>query len=549
MMYNYSINDQQLVDQRVFQFRDQTRRFLAGELSEEQFRPLRLMNGVYLQRHAHMLRVAIPYGELSTGQLRGLASIAETYDRGFGHFTTRQNIQFNWLKLEQVPDILEDLARVQMHAMQTSGSCIRNITCDHLAGIDATEVEDPRPWCELVRQWATQHPEFQYLPRKFKIAFTGSSTDRAATMAHDIGLRLVRNDEGKTGFEVFVGGGLGRTPVAARTIHSFLPKSDLLGYLEAILRVYNLNGRRDNKYKARIKILVKAVGLDAFRSQVELVFNNLDSSSLLNKPTDISTIKDRFRSVFPLPMSQGLDKLEPAVHQAYTRWLDKNTLSTKFSDYRSVYISLKHPDRPPGDLTSGEMRFIAQLADRYSGGLIRTTHTQNLLLPLVHENDLIRVWRALVAAVLSIANIGTVQDIICCPGLDFCALANTTSIPIANEIQNRFRDPDELSALGDIQIKISGCMNACGHHHIGHIGILGVDKRGEEWFQITLGGRADQCLKIGERLGPSVDRESIAGAVESIIRHYLRHRLGRGEHFLATLDRIGIASFKAVVYG
>ena len=548
-MYNYSTYDQQLVDQRVFQFRDQTRRFLAGELNDEQFRPLRLMNGLYIQRHAPMLRVAIPYGELNSRQLRGLASIAETYDRGFGHFTTRHNIQFNWLELEQVPYILEDLARVQMHAIQTSGSCIRNITCDHLAGIDATEVEDPRPWCELVRQWATMHPEFQYLPRKFKIAFTGSSTDRAATMAHDIGLRLIRNNAGETGFEVLVGGGLGRTPVAAKIINAFLPKSDLLAYLEAILRVYNLNGRRDNKYKARIKILVKAVGLDVFRSQVELVFNNLDSTSLLNRTADISTIKDRFRSVFPLPLNLGVEKLEAAVHQTYSRWLDKNTLATKFGNYRSVYISLKHPDRPPGDLTAGEMRFIAQLAARYSGGLIRTTHTQNLLLPLVHESDLVRVWRALTAAKLSIANIGTVQDIICCPGLDFCSLANTTSIPIAHEIQNRFSDADELHALGDIQIKISGCMNACGHHHIGHIGILGVDKRGEEWFQITLGGRADQRLKIGERLGPAVDRKSIAGAVESLIRHYLRNRLDQGEHFLATLDRIGIASFKEVVYG
>ena len=548
-MYNYSSNDQTQVDQRVLQFRDQTRRFLAGQLSEEQFRPLRLMNGLYIQRHAPMLRVAIPYGELNTTQLRTLAAIAETYDRGFGHFTTRQNIQFNWLKLEQVPDILEKLATVQMHAIQTSGSCIRNITCDHLAGIDATEVEDPRPWCELVRQWATIHPEFQYLPRKFKIAFTGSASDRAATMAHDIGLRMIKNGAGETGFEVNVGGGLGRTPIVASKLKSFLPKSDLLSYLEAVLRVYNLNGRRDNKYKSRIKILVKAIGLDVFRSQVELVFQNLDSASLLNQNTDISTVKGRFRSVFPLPVNLATDQVEAAEQEAYSRWLDKNTLVTKFSHYRSVYISLKHPDRPPGDLTAGEMRFIALLADKYSDGLIRTTHTQNLLLPLVHESNLVQLWKALTAANLSIANIGTVQDIICCPGLDFCSLANTTSIPIAQEIQNRFRDPDELHALGDIQIKISGCMNACGHHHIGHIGILGVDKRGEEWFQITLGGRADQNLVIGERLGAAVDRNSIASAVETIIRHYLRKRLEQGEHFLTTLERIGINSFKEVVYG
>lgn len=548
-MYNYSSNDQQLVNQRVFQFRDQTRRFLAGELSEEQFRPLRLMNGLYLQRHAPMLRVAIPYGELSSRQLRGLASIAETYDRGFGHFTTRQNIQFNWLKLEQVPDILEQLAAVQMHAIQTSGSCIRNITCDHLAGIDATEVEDPRPWCELVRQWATIHPEFQYLPRKFKIAFTGSASDRAATMAHDIGLRLVNNSAGETGFEVNVGGGLGRTPIVASKLKAFLPKSDLLSYLEAVLRVYNLKGRRDNKYKSRIKILVKAIGLDVFRSQVELVFQNLDPASLLNQNTDISTVKGRFRSVFPIAVNLARDQVQTVDQETYSRWLEKNTRVTKFNHYRSIYISLKHPDRPPGDLTAGEMRFIAQLADKYSDGLIRTTHTQNLLLPLVHESNLVQLWKALTAANLSIANIGTVQDIICCPGLDFCSLANTTSIPIAQEIQNRFNDPDELHRLGDIQIKISGCMNACGHHHIGHIGILGVDKRGEEWFQITLGGRADQKLRIGERLGPAVDRNSIAKVVETIIRHYLRNRLDQSEHFLSTLERVGINSFKEVVYG
>ena len=548
-MYNYSSNDQALVNQRVLQFRDQTRRYLAGELSEEQFRPLRLMNGLYIQRHAPMLRVAIPYGELNTAQLRLLATIAETYDRGFGHFTTRQNIQFNWLKLEQVPDILEKLATVQMHAIQTSGSCIRNITCDHLAGIDANEVEDPRPWCELVRQWAAVHPEFQYLPRKFKIAFTGSASDRAATMAHDIGLRLIRNSAGETGFEVNVGGGLGRTPIVASKLKAFLPKSDLLSYLEAVLRVYNLNGRRDNKYKSRIKILVKAIGLDVFRAQVELVFQNLDSSSLLNQNTDISTVKGRFRSVFPIPVNLATDQVEIAEQETYSRWLDKNTLVTKFNNYRSVFISLKHPDRPPGDLTADEMRFIAQLADKYSDGLIRTTHTQNLLLPLVHESNLVQLWKALAAANLSIANIGTVQDIICCPGLDFCSLANTTSIPIAQEIQNRFHDPDELHSLGDIQIKISGCMNACGHHHIGHIGILGVDKRGEEWFQITLGGRADQKLGIGERLGPAVDRNLIASVVETIIRHYLRNRLDRGEHFLTTLERVGINSFKEVVYG
>lgn len=548
MMYNYSNLDQQQVDQRVIEFRNQTGRFLSGELNDEQFRSLRLMNGLYIQRHAPMLRIAIPYGVLSSRQLRALADIAESYDKGYGHITTRQNIQFNWLKLEQVPDILEKLASVQMHAIQTSGSCIRNITCDHLAGIESNEVEDPRPWCELVRQWATLHPEFLYLPRKFKIAFTGSAIDRAATLAHDIGLRLVRNEINEIGFEVYVGGGLGRTPVVARKLKSFLPKSDLLTYLEAILRVYNLYGRRDNKYKARIKILVKAMGIDAFKGEVEKVFANLLPENLTNKTTDIEDIQSRFKTDLPFPVNPVGQSLDAAEHEEYAKWLEKNTLTTKFSHYRSVFISLKQLECAPGDLTAAEMRFVARIAEKYSEGLIRTTHTQNLLIPLVHENDLVELWRSLSSMDLSVANIGTVQDIICCPGIEYCSLANTTSIPIALEIQNRFTDRQELDALGDIQIKISGCMNACGHHHIGHIGILGVDKKGQEWFQITLGGRADQKLKIGERLGPAVDRTSIANAVELIIRHYLQHRLDRGEDFLSALERIGIDSFKEVVY-
>ena len=548
MMYNYSSIDQQQIDRRVSEFRSQTRRFLSGQLNDEQFRSLRLMNGLYIQRHAPMLRVAIPYGVLSSRQLRVLADIAESYDKGYGHITTRQNIQFNWLKLEQVPDILEKLATVQMHAIQTSGNCIRNITCDHLAGIESNEVEDPRPWCELVRQWATLHPEFLYLPRKFKIAFTGSAIDRAATLAHDIGLRLVRNEINEVGFEVYVGGGLGRTPVVAKKLKSFLPKSELLTYLEAILRVYNLNGRRDNKYKSRIKILVKAMGIDAFKAEVEEVFVNLNPENLTHKTADIEDIQSRFKTNFPFPVNPVGQKLDAAEHEEYAKWLEKNTLTTKFSHYRSVFISLKQLESAPGDITAAEMRFVAKIAEKYSQGLIRTTHTQNLLIPLVHENDLAELWRSLSGMDLSVANIGTLQDIICCPGIEFCSLANTTSIPIAQEIQNRFTDRQELDALGDIQIKISGCMNACGHHHIGHIGILGVDKKGEEWFQITLGGRADQNLKIGERLGPAVDRNSITNVVELIIRHYLQHRLDRGEDFLSALERIGIDSFKEVVY-
>jgi len=548
-MYNYSNIDQELVNRRVVEFRDQTHRFLAGKLSEDQFRPLRLMNGLYIQRHAPMLRIAIPYGELSSEQLRMLAGIAESHDKGYGHFTTRQNIQFNWLQLEHVPEILQKLASVQMHAIQTSGSCIRNITCDHLAGIDSNEVEDPRPWAELVRQWATIHPEFQYLPRKFKIAFTGTTTDRAAILAHDIGLRLLKNEAGETGFEVHVGGGLGRTPVVASRMKSFLPKSQLLTYLEAILRVYNLNGRRDNKYKSRIKILVKSIGIERFRSDVEDVIEKLNTETLTRETIDISTIKNRFQALIPAPKKLNGHRLDCGQHENYTRWLDKNTITTKFSDYRSVYISLKHPERAPGDITAAEMRCVAKIADQYSAGLIRTTHTQNLLLPLVKKGDLFDLWHALSDTNLSAANIDTVQDIICCPGLEYCSLANTTAIPIAHEIQNRFSDADELQALGNIQIKISGCMNACGHHHIGHIGILGVDKRGQEWFQITLGGRSDQSLKIGERLGPALDRGSITDTVELIIRHYLRQRLDQQEHFLITLERIGINSFRQVVYG
>jgi len=400
-----------------------------------------------------------------------------------------------------------------------------------------------------VRQWAAIHPEFQYLPRKFKIAFTGSSTDRAAILSHDIGLRLINNEAGETGFEVYVGGGLGRTPVVAGLMNKFLPKSDLLMYLESILRVYNLNGRRDNKYKARIKILVNSVGLKTFKSNVELVFNNLSSASLSHNTTGILAIKERFETANPRSIPLNGYSLESHQKNEYSRWLKKNTVNTKFKNYKAVYISLKHPDRAPGDITAAEMRFVANIADHYSGGLVRTSHTQNLLLPLVHNSNLVSLWRELSSTNLSEANIDTVQDIICCPGFEYCSLANTTSIPIAHEIQNLFTDPDELQALGNIQIKISGCMNACGHHHIGHIGILGVDKKGEEWFQITLGGRADEKLQIGKRLGPAVDRASITSTVEVIIRHYLSERIDQQEQFLTTLDRIGIDSFKEAVYG
>ncbi len=552
-MYQYSRTDQQQVDQRVIQFRDQTDRYLKGDLSEDQFRPLRLMNGLYIQRYAPMLRIAIPYGELNSRQLRMLATVARKYDRSYGHITTRQNIQFNWLKLDQVPDLLADLATVQMHAIQTSGNCIRNITSDHLAGIDATEVEDPRPWCEIIRQWATLHPEFLYLPRKFKIAVTGSVTDRAAILAHDIGLRLVHNDQQETGFQVFAGGGLGRTPVVGKRILDFLPQRHLLSYLEAILRIYNLNGRRDNKYKARIKILVNSMGVDAFRSAVNERFQEIKDGELTLTDSRIAEIKARFDcpQTRAIPAAQQIHDSDSGHTRidGFENWKQQNTIASRHSGLRSVFISLKKQDVAPGDLTADEMDIIANLADRYSSGIIRTTHRQNLLLPLVHSGNLYSLWHDLTQSGQSDSNIDTVQDIICCPGLDFCGLANTTSIPIALEIRERFTDPQELKSLGDIQIKISGCMNACGHHHIGHIGILGVDKKGQQWFQITLGGRADQNLRIGQRLGPSVDRNRIAEAVELIIRQYLKLRTGPGETFLNTFDRVGLAPFREAVYG
>ena len=552
-MYQYSQTDQEIVDQRVIQFRDQTDRYLKGDFSEDQFRPLRLMNGLYIQRYAPMLRIAIPYGEINSKQLRMLGKVARKYDKGYGHITTRQNIQFNWLKLEQVPDLLADLATVQMHAIQTSGNCIRNITSDHLAGINAGEIEDPRPWCEIIRQWASLHPEFLYLPRKFKIAVTGSENDRAAILAHDIGLRLVQNDRQETGFQVFAGGGLGRTPVVGKLIREFLPKQHLLTYLEAILRVYNLNGRRDNKYKARIKILVNSMGIEAFQSAVNQRFQEIKGGNLTLTTSRVAEVKSRFRN--PLTNTAlGTNRnhgrnSEQAQTDEFEYWKAQNTIDSKYREFRSVFISLKKENVAPGDINADEMDILANLADRYCGGIIRTTHRQNLLLPLVHTGNLYSLWNDLRESNQSDTNIDTVQDIICCPGLEFCGLANTSSIPIALEIRERFTDPQELKSLGDIQIKISGCMNACGHHHIGHIGILGVDKKGQQWFQITLGGRADQNLKLGERLGPAVDRNRIAEAVELIIRQYLELRSGPEETFLDTLDRVGLIPFKDVVYG
>jgi sulfite reductase (NADPH) hemoprotein beta-component len=545
-MYQYDQIDQQLVDERVAQFRDQTRRFLAGQLSEDDFRSLRLRNGLYIQRHAPMLRVSVPYGLLSSRQVRMLARIAREYDRNYGHFTTRQNIQYNWPKLETVPDILALLATVQMHAIQTSGNCIRNVTADHLAGIAPEELEDPRPWCEYVRQWATLHPEFSYLPRKFKIAITGSPQDRAASKVHDIGLHLVRNAQGEIGFEVIVGGGLGRTPMIGHVIREFLPKQDLLGYLEAILRVYNLEGRRDNIHKARIKILVKAVGPQKFREMVEAEWQ----ASRDTAPVYDAAEFERIKAFFTPPAYESLadEDVITGKSNEFRNWYQYNTRRHKVSGYRAVFLSLKAPTRPPGDITDAELDRVADLADQYSFGLVRSTHDQNLLFADVRQRDLFEVWQALKALDLATPNIGTLTDMICCPGLDFCALANATSIPIAKQINERFDDLDYLYDLGEIQLKMSGCMNACGHHSVGHIGILGVDKSGEEWYQITLGGSAHGAdAALGQVIGPSVPHAEVAETIDRILSVYVGERK-EDERFIDTFRRIGMAPFKARVY-
>ena len=548
-MYQYDDYDQRLVDERVAQFRDQTRRFLAGTLSEEEFRPLRLMNGLYLQRHAPMLRVAIPYGLLSATQLRKLAHIADTYDRGYGHFSTRQNIQFNWPALASVPDILAELATVQMHAIQTSGNCVRNITSDALAGVAPDEIEDPRPYCEILRQWSTFHPEFAYLPRKFKIAVTGATTDRAAIAFHDIGLRLVHNAAGELGVRVLVGGGQGRTPKVGVVMREFLALPDLLSYTEAILRIYNLFGRRDNKYKARIKILVAALGIEAFTGLVETEWAAIRESTLRLQTADLAAM----RAHFPRPAyraiagDNGMLVTWATLDPAFARWLKRNTRTHREAGYRAVIVSLKHPECAPGDATSAQMYALADLAERYSFGEIRVTHDQNLVLADVREDDLYEVWRALEAHALATANIGLLTDMICCPGLDFCSLANARSIPIAAQINARFADLDYLHDIGELELKMSGCMNACGHHHVGHIGILGVEKGGEEAYQITLGGIAGDGARLGERLGPAVAADAVADTIEALLAVYVELRQD-DERFVDTVGRCGVAPFKHRVY-
>lgn len=549
-MYQYSAQDTQIVRERVAQFRDQVERRLSGELTEDQFRPLRLMNGLYLQRHAYMLRVAIPYGLLSADQMRQLAHIARKYDKNYGHITTRQNIQYNWPKLEEVPDLLSDLADVEMHAIQTSGNCIRNISADHLAGIAADEIEDPRPYCEILRQWSTFHPEFSYLPRKFKMALTGATNDRAAVIYHDIGLRLVKNDEGEVGFQVIVGGGMGRTPVLGVVIREFLPKEDLLTYNEAILRVYNLYGDRNNKFKARIKILVKTLGKDAFTAKVEEEWQRIRETGLKLTQAEI----DRVRGYFTPPAyrAEAADSADIQAQldadPAFARWFKRNTIAHKVPGYTAVAISLKSANLPPGDVTDTQMDAIAEVADTYSFSRIRTTHEQNLILSDVETGQLYALWQRLQELDLATPNIGTLTDMICCPGLDFCALANAGSIGVAKEITDHFDDLDYLYDLGDLKLKMSGCINSCGHHHAGHIGILGINKAGEEYYQIMLGGSGEDDASIGKWLGPAIAKKDVVQAVANLLDVYVAERVDE-ERFLDTYRRIGQTPFKERVYG
>ena len=548
-MYRYDDYDREAVAERVSQFRDQTRRFLAGELTEDEFRPLRLRNGLYIQRHAPMLRIAVPYGLLSSEQLRKLAHVARTYDRGYGHFTTRHNMQFNWPALERVPDILADLAAVDMHSIQTSGNCVRNISTDHFAGVAPDEIVDPRPLAEIMRQWSTFHPEFNYLPRKFKIAFNGAAADRTALLLHDIGLEVVRNEEQEVGLRVIAGGGMGRTPIIGHAIREFLPWRQMLNYVAAILRVYNRYGRRDNIWKARIKILVKALGPEEFARQVEAEFAELQHSPSVITDDEFARVAAHFAP----PAYETLPDLDPqfvqsrADSRAFSRWVERNVHAHRVPGYAAVTLSLKKTGVPPGDITAGQMDFVANLADRYSFGELRVSHEQNLILADVRKRDLFAVWQAAKSQGLATPTVGLLTDIIACPGGDFCSLANAKSIPIAEAIQRRFDDLDYLHDIGELDLNISGCMNSCGHHHVGHIGILGVDKQGSEWYQVSIGGRQGRDAALGEVIGPSFAAAEMPDVIETLIDTYLDERLD-DERFVDTVHRIGIAPFKSRVY-
>ncbi len=551
-MYRYDEFDRAFVNERVAEFSDQVARRLSGELTEDQFKPIRLMNGVYLQLHAYMLRIAIPYGTLSSRQLRKLAFIARTYDRGWGHFTTRQNLQFNWIALRDVPDILQHLADVEMHAIQTSGNCIRNVTADHFAGAAADEVADPRPYAEILRQWSSLHPEFTFLPRKFKLAVTGAPNDRAAIQVHDIGLEVKRNDAGEIGFAVWVGGGQGRTPMIAKRVRDFLPERELLAYCTAILRVYNLYGRRDNKYKARIKILVHETGIDELKRDIEAEYTALRAENLeLAVPRDEV---ERIAAYFAPPAFEVLPAVSTVLERArlldpqLATFVERNVTAHRQPGYGCVTVSLKPIGGPPGDATAEQMEILADLAERYSFDEARVSHEQNLVLPHVRLDDIPALHAALRAAGLGTANAGLVTDIIACPGLDYCALANARSIPVAQRLSERFGDPQRQREIGELKIKISGCINACGHHHVGHIGILGVERKGEEFYQITLGGSADQHTSIGEIVGKGFSSEGIVDAVETVVDTYLRLRTGPQETFLDAVRRLGEAPFQAALY-
>ncbi len=554
-MYQYDTIDQTLVDERVTQFRDQTERFLAGTLSEEDFRPLRLQNGLYIQKQAPMLRVAVPYGLLNATQMLKLADVADQYDRGYAHLTTRQNFQFNWPALDRVPDLLAELATVQMHAIQTSGNCIRNTTTDHLAGVAPDEIVNPFVWAELIRQWSTFHPEFAYLPRKFKIAISGATQDRAAVQVHDIGLQAVKSDAGEIGFKVFVGGGLGRTPIVGQVIREFLPWPHLLSYFEAILRVYNRYGRRDNKYKARIKILVKETTPLKFREDVEAEWLHHKDGPATITQTILESVANRFDTpkYKSLPATDSYIDLLQKSEPGFERWMKRNVHAHQVSGYASVSVSVKRNGVPPGDMTSQEIRSVAALATVYSFGELRVSHEQNLILADVEYSLLFELWNALKQENLATPNIGLIGNIICCPGGDFCSLANAVSIPVAQAITERFDDLATQENIGKIDLNISGCINACGHHHVGHIGILGVDKNGEEWYQITIGGRqagvkADERAAIGKIIGPSLSRAEVPDAIERLIERYLSLRPSAQEQFVDTVARVGLEPFKEAVY-
>ncbi|RUU92538.1 nitrite/sulfite reductase [Mesorhizobium sp. M7A.F.Ca.MR.176.00.0.0] len=549
-MYRYDEFDHDFVQACVAEFSDQVQRRLAGEITEDQFRPLRLMNGVYLQLHAYMLRIAVPYGTLNGKQLRMLGHIARKYDKGYGHFTTRQNIQFNWPALSDIPAILADLASVEMHAIQTSGNCIRNVTADHFAGAAADEVADPRPYAEILRQWSSVHPEFSFLPRKFKIAVTGAERDRAAIQTHDIGLHLKKNAAGELGFAVYIGGGQGRTPMVARKIRDFLPEADLLSYCTAILRVYNLYGRRDNKYKARIKILVHETGVEEITRQVEAEWLELKDAELKLPQADIRAIE----AYFAPPVLAGRPEGDQAVKLArldskgFSEWLDQNVVTHRHPDYAAVTISLKGIGEVPGDASDSQMEAIADIAEKYGFDELRVSHEQNLILPHVARADLKAVYDALVGIGLATANSNLISDIIACPGLDYCALATARSIPIAQEISRRFASLERQREIGELKLKISGCINACGHHHVGHIGILGVEKKGSELYQVTLGGSADENTSVGEIIGRGFSSEEITDAIEQIVETYLGLRLGPQEKFIDAYRRVGPAPFKEALY-